>query len=348
MESIKHIYRKKEKIVQAIYWIIILLFNFLNFSSTREYLIEFLEPSLFSITFIIVCAVTFYLHYEVVLPRIFKKYNWLKLILGYLISISLFISLRAFVEQYLTAIIFGQINYYPGTFIGYYIVDNVVYSFIPIIGSSAIWIAFYTFRILQWNNTLLEESKKSELKFLRSQINPHFIFNTLNNIYSMVYMKSEKSLQAIEKLSGIMRFTTYDSYKDYVSIDTELSYIRNFIELESLRHEDGIFVNIDISCPLAIKIPPFAISPLIENALKHGVLNDEKNPIQIKLYLEKEGLLVTVKNKIRKGQKDSIGGVGLVNLRKRLEFYYPEISHSTLSIREDDSYFEVTLLIPIK
>lgn len=199
---------------------------------------------------------------------------------------------------------------------------------------------------MEYNQQILEENKNTEIKFLKAQINPHFVFNTLNNIYSMVYFQSDKSLPAIEKLSHIMRFTTYDAQKEKILLSDEVNYIKAYIELEQFRHEDDAFVVFDQQIfNERIEIPPYILSPLVENAMKHGIASNT-NPILITLHSDHKMLSFKVENDIGTQKKDKLGGIGLDNLQKRLDIHYPK-SH-TLTITKNDNRFMAALQIDLK
>ena len=162
----------------------------------------------------------------------------------------------------------------------------------------------------------------------------------------MVYFQSDKSLMAIEKLSQIMRFTTYESQKEKIKLADEIDYIKAYIELEQLRHQDSAFIDFRIETQNSSEeIPPYILSPLIENALKHGVTSNEK-PILIELRLEDRKLNFKVVNDIAVQKKDKLGGIGLNNLRKRLEIHYPQ-KHQ-IKVVNQNNQFTAELEIELK
>lgn len=239
---------------------------------------------------------------------------------------------------------FGVRNYSADTNIFYYLYDNLLYSSKPIILSTVLWSLIFLVRMLEYNKIILEENKNAEIKFLKAQINPHFIFNTLNNIYSMVYFKSDKSLQAIEKLSEIMRFTTYESPKEKIRLADEINYIKAYIELEQLRHEAPGLVHFTCETETGnLEIPPYILSPLVENALKHGSV---AHPIEIKLTATEHQLVFETQNEIGTQQKDKLGGIGLGNLEKRLEAHYPG-THQ-LQVTNKNNHFTALLQLDLK
>lgn len=333
--------KKVEWLIHLGFWLITAYFVFVK----NPLYYQFVVPDLFYITYMAVFIATFYFHYLVVMKQIFKSFHWWKLLAGIFVSYLFFTGSRAFAEQFLTSILFNKINYIEPTFVNY-MLDNMHYSSMPIIFSSFLWFAIYFIRLLEYNRLILEENKNTEIKFLKAQINPHFVFNTLNNIYSMVYFKSEKSLPAIEKISQIMRFTTYESQKEKIRLSEEIGYIQAYIELEALRHQENAFVKLNIDTENEnIEIPPYILSPLVENALKHGVTSNAE-PILITLTNVGKRLIFQVENEIGTQKKDKLGGIGLDNLKQRLEIHYPN-NHS-LKLTNQNNRFTAELQIELK
>lgn len=162
----------------------------------------------------------------------------------------------------------------------------------------------------------------------------------------MVYFQSDKSLTAIDKLSQIMRFTTYESQKEKIRLVDEIDYIKAYIELEELRHQDNFYIDLNVEIKNEFEeIPPYILSPLVENALKHGEVSNAE-PISIELKVSENQLSFKVKNKIGTQKKDKLGGIGLDNLQKRLEIHYPK-KHQ-LKITNDENHFTAELEIDLK
>lgn len=332
--------RKAECLIHFIYWILAFYFTFLRNPLNAEFFI----PELFITTYLIVFVATFYFHYLIVMKLVFKSFRWKFLFAGLLVSYLFFTGVRWLTEQVITDLLFGKVNYINPTF-GTYMLDNLHYSSMSIILSSFLWVVIYFIRLLEYNQIILEENKNTEIKFLKAQINPHFVFNTLNNIYSMVYFKSDKSLAAIEKLSQVMQFTSYESQKEKVRLSDEINYITAYIELEQLRHQDSTFVkqHIELENEL-IEIPPYILSPFVENALKHGLASND-TPIEVELRVHDKQLAFRVTNHIAIQKKDKLGGIGLDNLKKRLEIHYPK-KHQ-LKITNDGNIFTAELQIDL-
>lgn len=194
------------------------------------------------------------------------------------------------------------------------------------------------------------EKLQSELTFLKYQINPHLLFNTLNNLFSMSQKAgSDEVSEGISKLSDLMRYMLYDNKEEEISLNREVEFIQNFIELQKLRNtdENNIVVNFqEIGDMNKIKIKPFILIPFIENAFKHGIDLRKKSVINIILKVESHTLNFKVTNTIFRNYKGLIeqeGGIGLNNLEKRLVSLYPE--NHQLKTEEINGVFNATLII---
>lgn len=198
----------------------------------------------------------------------------------------------------------------------------------------------------KYKDELIKERQASEIALLRSQINPHFLFNTLNNIYSLVYNKSDEAPEAVMKLSSIMRYMLYDANTDLVAVNKEIEYLNSFIELQQLRLTRKGFVEITVNGNQENRtIAPMLLIPFVENAFKHGEKNHEPG-IFINLDLKPDRLIFTVINFIRLNDtapNDDTGGFGLENIRRRLGLLYPD-KHE-LKIDQIGEKYQVELTI---
>ncbi|MEM7102378.1 MAG: histidine kinase [Bacteroidota bacterium] len=192
----------------------------------------------------------------------------------------------------------------------------------------------YTFTrdwILNLNliKSLKEEKQSMELAFLKSQIDPHFLFNTLNNLYALALEENaEKTGYAIARLGTLMRYNLHDATTEFIPIQKEIDHIRIFIELQRLRLNEfnKLDLDIDINQELLkpFKIAPMMLIPFIENAFKYGISQSEPSFIKIEMRLEETYLTLKVENKINTKIEGTSTGVGLKNVKKRLSLIYPE------------------------
>ena len=183
-------------------------------------------------------------------------------------------------------------------------------------------------RLRQAEQQLRIEKQEAELNYLRSQTNPHFLFNTLNNIYSLARDKSDLAAESILRLSKILRFMLYETGGKYIAVEQELQIIRDYIDLEKLRYDDSLVVNFNYDIEdMKQALPPLLLIPLVENAFKHGVSETRNQPfVDVHLSVRKKILSFTVRN----SSDASSGGstvkenIGLSNLRRQLELLYGE------------------------
>ncbi|MEZ7507232.1 sensor histidine kinase [Flavobacterium sp. Arc2] len=208
-----------------------------------------------------------------------------------------------------------------------------------------------TFSFAQKNEEALILSKteniENELKFLKSQINPHFLFNSLNNIYSLSIIDANKAQESILYLSDMLRYVLYDCEKPKVTIEKEVTYIEDFIKLFLLKSSKKYPVKTDFLIEnKGLQVAPMLLIPFVENAFKHSnIENIAEAFIKIDLHSTKDTIHFVVENSFRKGPKiqDAVGGIGIVNVQKRLKLLY-ENNHS-LEISENNNTFRVELKI---
>ena len=189
------------------------------------------------------------------------------------------------------------------------------------------------------------EKQEAELNYLRSQTNPHFLFNTLNNIYSLSRDKSDLAPESILRLSKILRFMLYETGGAFIAIEQELKIISDYIALEQLRYDESLRVNFNHNIEdMKQALPPLLLIPLVENAFKHGVSETRNHPfIDIHLSVNKRQLAFVVKNSTEPSTGEPVKeNIGLTNLRRQLELLYKDYN---LSVQQDTSIFTATLKI---
>ncbi len=237
----------------------------------------------------------------------------------------------------------GVAEYTP---ISTYAISALFISGFFIVVSSLLKLAIDWFGNEHTQRNLESEKKEMELQFLKSQLNPHFLFNSLNNIYSLAYQKSDKTADAILKLSEIMRYMIYESNDSWVSLSKEIEYVQSFIELQKLRFKDGAAVEFTMNGEIDNQqIVPLILISFVENAFKHGVANDPKNPIKINIIANQKILHFSITNKKNKYNKDEMGGVGLNNVERRLQLLYPD--RYKLNIVNSATHYTSELMLDI-
>ena len=194
---------------------------------------------------------------------------------------------------------------------------------------------------------LKEQSLKQELDYLRYQINPHFIMNTLNNIHALVDIDPDQAKESIVDMSRMMRYLLYDSDRQYVSLYNALIFINKYVNLMKLRYSDNVTVNVNV--PEAsrddIVIAPLVFIPFVENAFKHGVSYNKPSVIDIDIDKRNNRLIFHCRN-TKSDAKHEYGGVGLNNVTKRLELIYG--TDYNLDIKDEKDTYDVLLDLPIR
>lgn len=201
------------------------------------------------------------------------------------------------------------------------------------------------------NQQLMKEKEKqyleTELNFLKAQIQPHFFFNTLNNLYSLTLKKSDQAPEIVLKLSALMSYMLYESNTAKVSLSKEITYLQNYLDLEKLRFGQRLIVTFEMEGSIEeVNIPPMILILFLENSFKHGVKNN-LNKIQIDISLKVAGgfLFFTVKNPVAENTSTGNTGIGLKNAKRRLELLYG--NNYRLDLLEKQNEFIVSLKMPV-
>ena len=268
------------------------------------------------------------------------------MLIGLIIAELLFVACRYLIEEVLYLWLLGYGNYDPEVKLAHYLHDNWWRALQPILFSFIAWALLDTFKKERETEQLKKEKIQAELLFLKTQINPHFLYNTLNYMYSLAYPISDVLANAIIKLSQLMRYMLYNSSDGLIDLKLEIDYIQNYIEIYRLRFEERFFVNFSISGKVeAQKIASLILIPFVENAFKHGVLDHAQKPITIKIDIDGNDFWLRVSNTVSHDDKDSTSGIGMVNIKRRLALIYPN-AH-TLQIVEQPEAYEICLNIKL-
>jgi len=208
-------------------------------------------------------------------------------------------------------------------------------------------IAMAYFELKHQSEKILVQKSQAELNLLKSQVQPHFLFNTLNNIYYEAYREAPRTAKLIERLSDIMRYFVDESPKDEVSLSIEIQFLENYIALEKIRIRHEIELDFIKDCNTDLRIPPMLLMTFVENIFKHGIdKSSSENKIEISLIQQDGYLLFQTKNRIyEKPGTDEPNGFGIKNLRKRLCFLYGE--KFELNIDTSGHFFTAFLKVPL-
>lgn len=332
-----------------------------------------------TLLFVLVYTVIFYLHTYVLLPYLYasRKYVWYALTVVTLLTIVFWVrpfdKMVSYVsrDRQLPIAPPNEGEFFhepplprfddhgppppaepqqdPQTRKGRPAVDPVsVFLFIMIMALS---LAIYVRQRLRYTEqrALKAEADKAnaELSFLKAQINPHFLFNTLNNIYSLAVTKNEHTAESIMKLSNIMRYVTDDISEDYVDLDSELECIRDYIDLQKLRLNSSTKVEVEVSGDtMNKKIAPLILMTFVENVFKHGISNHAPSEIIIRILVEANAIRFFTSNGIfNAAGKTERTGIGIANTRQRLEHLYPGKYNLVISDAGNSFTVQLDLLV---
>jgi len=328
-------------LLHILFWVSYIVFFFFQnaiFKDSSNYLANL--GSLTLTAFVDLAAAYFTVYY--LLPKFLFTKKYFQFSIFFLLSaasaiilqrvLMYYISYPVFYPEYLSKIkSFWQIN----PFYSFFNIYTVVGLF------ASIKLLKYWYQNQQLKTELENKNKTSELALLRSQLNPHFLFNTLNNIDSLIITNPDKASDAIIKLSDIMRFMLYDTSTDEVPLDKEVNYLKSYISLQQMRLKDPDFVTVTIEGNCHGKtIAPMLFIPFVENAFKHGQKNVASPGIEVKLTCLIDSINFEVINYVddsKEMNKDDTSGIGLINTKRRLELLYPGKHEFTIE-KENGSY----------
>ena len=204
--------------------------------------------------------------------------------------------------------------------------------------------AFWAFDQWKWLQNLKAEKAQTELSLLRAQINPHFFFNTLNNLYALTIKNSKQAPEVILKLSDMMRYTIYEGEKESVKLADEIEYLNNYIELHKIRYRKSVEITFNHDIDSSLTIAPLLYIILLENAFKHGIETLTENAfIHMNLYEDAGFIHFDIENNFDPKEINESNGIGLKNLKKRLSLLYKK--RHELNIDKANNTYKTTLKI---
>ncbi len=330
-----------------IFWISYFIFNVIRWGSYyQDYWYSF-KSNLVTFTMSMILV---YINIYVLFPRFVLKKKYKRYLLSFLLALCIFYIVR-------TELIYWLINenvwpesdtpqkaYSFNHILVVFLIGIYDVALVTTIKLTADWV-FERKRTEQ----LQEVQLRTELNFLKSQIQPHFFFNTLNNLYALSIEKSNKAPEMILKLSEIMQYVLYDAKEPKISLLKEINYIHNYLELEELRFGDTVKYNLDIVGNIDnVFVPPLLFLPFIENCFKHGTKENDSMTVEINFEKMKEQLIFSVKNNFNKHSETiakSKHGIGIMNVKRRLKLLYNEDYKLKTDIFEQK--FNVNLKIPV-
>jgi sensor histidine kinase YesM len=267
---------------------------------------------------------------------------------AYGISVAFFLILIGILKGYIGIILYRYVLFIKTPQVDLLGLLSYVFGGVLIYVLSLVFrIALAYFTLKQQTEEILLQKSQAELNLLKSQVQPHFLFNALNSIYYRVYKVDLPSAGLIERLSDIMRYFVDESPKEAVPVSTEVAFIENYMELERIRIRHGASINFEKAYNPELRIPPMLLMPFVENIFKHGIDKSRRqNPVTISLVQQNDFLLFKTSNrKIDPAAENQTGGFGIINLTKRLRLLYGD--KFELTIDNEEELFNTFLKIPL-
>jgi len=288
-----------------------------------------------------------YINLHYLLPRFLVTGKYLKYFLYVLASVAGYLVMQALFDIFLYGYVLGPMR--QNSFW-----ETISYNFFSTIWYIGLMVALKL--SIDWyeqkrtlEKTVIEKLQ-AEVNYLRAQVNPHFLFNVLNNLYSLTLKKSEAAPDVVLKLSEMMEYMLYESNDKYVPLEKEITYLSNYIELEKMRYGDHADIQFSVEGDAqGLTIAPLLLLPLVENAFKHGVSKSAtKAWLHCKIKVEGTRLMINVNNskQVLTSHNQNKGGIGLSNLKQRLLLLYPD--KYLLQIKDQTNQFDIELQIQME
>lgn len=303
---------------------------------------------MFSTSFVLSIFVVYLLNFYIFCYWFLNKKRIVLYILSIPVSLLIFSGVRYFFQEIVIFEITGIHNYADKSReVAYYIQDNFFFG-LPSIALSIMSYLFWQFQeSYKQNQELLLENKKAEFQMLKSQVSPHFLFNTLNSFYSQLVLKDDEMASDILVLSDLLRYVITETEKDEVILSKEIQFIQNYIHLQKKRFEDQLYLDFNIEGNYSDeKILPSVLIHFVENVFKHGKLNNPEKKAAVSIVIKEDFLAITTFNYNVEGEKYSSTGIGFDNLTKRLEYAYKD--QFILEKTTENNIFKAYLKIPLK
>ncbi|SOE22613.1 Histidine kinase [Spirosomataceae bacterium TFI 002] len=308
---------------------------------------DYTKATMDAIAQVLFMAAISYLNYFILLPRFAKHKNTFKYILELFVPLLILGLIHIWLKRELW-IVRGDpkmMNYFQSMrFVSQHYISTIfIVGFISMLRFAKDW-----FELEAKRKEIENEKLISELRFLKEQINPHFLFNTLNNLYYLAHTQSPNTKEVISKLSQMMRYMIYEANSEKVAVSKEIEYIRNYIDLEKLRLEDNVPIVLTVEGNYEqLKITPLIFITYLENAFKHGVSQTNNDAwVNVSIKFEGNKCIYHVSNSVVDGEMETVNtGIGLSNTKRRLNLSYN--GKHKLTTERKNNQFEVKLEVDL-
>lgn len=342
-----------ENLLYLMVWAAIFLVPVLNSQMMSEMHIN-LENVLIAWRQIAPYFVIFLIHNAILAPRyMLRRKYWKYLLSDLALIIGVFWLVQVY-EEHLADNLIAQTSinvseaYRQASFSNLEVYWNVVLGFFMTGANTGIKLIYQSMRDEQQMEALKRQNLQAEMDYLKYQINPHFFMNTLNNIHALIDIDAESAKSAVIELSKMMRYVLYDSGHELISLNRDIQFLKNYIELMRIRYTDDVDIRVESphDLPEQVSIPPLLLIVFVENAFKHGISYNHPSFIRIHVEYADGKVFATIENSRHAApDKQHPAGIGLENVRKRLALIYGEKGF-TLNILEAETSYTVQLEIP--
>ncbi len=342
-----------ENLLYLMVWAAIFLVPVLNSQMMSEMHVN-LENVLIAWRQIAPYFVIFLIHNAILAPRyMLRRKYWKYLLSDLALIIGVFWLVQVY-EEHLADNLIAQTSinvseaYRQASFSNLEVYWNVVLGFFMTGANTGIKLIYQSMRDEQQMEALKRQNLQAEMDYLKYQINPHFFMNTLNNIHALIDIDAESAKSAVIELSKMMRYVLYDSGHELISLNRDIQFLKNYIELMRIRYTDDVDIRLEYphNLPEQVSIPPLLLIVFVENAFKHGISYNHPSFIRIRVGYADEKVFAAIENSRHAApEKHHEAGIGLENVRKRLSLIYGEKGYS-LEILEAETTYTVNLEIP--
>lgn len=329
-----------------VFWAVYILFFGIVYGSFEE---QYAKQIAVQASHALVQIPAVYITLYILMPKLLFKEKYGAFFLSFVLVVFVFAALSWFEYLFIQHPLFWPEDQFQSPLINVGKMLKYTNNIYPVLTLAVIikWFKYW-YREQKKNQRLAEDKLEAELKFLKSQIHPHFLFNTLNNLYALTLKQSKDAPEVVLKLSDLLNYMLYECNADRVPLSKEIALVRDYIELEKIRYGDRLNINMSVNNENGDElVAPLLILPFVENAFKHGASEEtEDSWISIDLSLKHKGLTLKVENS-KSNYSESEDrfaykeGIGLKNVKRRLEIIYPE--RYELNIHESSDSFLVVL-----
>lgn len=343
-----------ENLLYVMVWSAIILVPVLNSLMMSELHVSW-ENVLIAWRKIAPYLIIFIVHNSVIAPRFMLKHKYWKYLITNLTLIIGTFWFVDFYEQHITdSLLFSDlsedqfIEHRKASFTDLEMYWNVILGFFMSGANTGIKLMYQSIRDEQQMEELKQQNMQAEMDYLKYQINPHFFMNTLNNIHALIDIDAECAKSAVIELSKMMRYVLYDSGREHISLEKDVQFLENYIELMRIRYVDAIDIRVRYPRPLpaGVTIPPLLLIVFVENAFKHGVSYNRSSFIHIDIACDGGMLVSRIVNSRHREPDAGRTGIGLENVRKRLDLIYGPKGYGLRIDDSDPATYTVQLEIP--